>query len=144
MRVSSRLAAAVMAAGLTTAGLAVTSAPAFAQADSDCTARISGPMCYYYRSSYGGARAGITIQTPDLAVWTFSGHSDGNGRNVANNAGSGSNRDKRCTATTWEHVGGPAGGGSSIKLNPYGKSGYQHSTLGALNNNNRSLYWNCA
>ena len=133
------LAAAAMVVGVTASGLAALPGPAFAATSHDCTdADVGGTMCYYYRSNYGGARAGISVEVSDLYTWVFAYNSDGNGKPVANDAGSGRNDSQHCTAVTWEHVGGPAGGGAHLSLAPYGG---KSATLGALNNNNRSLYW---
>ena len=143
MRTTSKLAGAAMVVAVTAAGLAALPSAAFAVSNSNCTdADVGGTMCYYYHSNYVGALAAISVEVDDLYTWTFSGSSggssDGKGKAVANDAGSGRNRDTHCTAVTWEHVGGAAGGGAHLSLARFGG---QSATLGALNNNNRSLAW---
>ena len=138
-----RIASVALTTGLVAAGLLSSPSPALAVSNSNCAPYLlQGPMCYYYHSYYDGARAAIASTVNDLYTWTFA-DGDGAGTYVANNAGSGRNYDDRCTAVTWEHVGGAAGGGASIALKPYLVSGWQSATLGALNNNNRSLAWKC-
>jgi hypothetical protein len=146
MRIRTKVASALSAFGLTAAALAMGGTPAQATASSNCDPVSFGPMCYYFHSGYTGGRAGIVPAVNDLYSWTFSGgtgSNTGNGQAVANNSGSGSNRDRTCTSLTWPHVGGSAGGGNALVLSPYPLSGYQNSTLGALNNDNRSLAWRC-
>jgi hypothetical protein len=140
--------AAIALTVITTIATLTFASPASAalQSNSNCSPYAYGPMCYYYRSGQAGARAGIVNPVDDLYTWMFSGDcgtaSCGSGAPVANAAGSGRNADTVCLATTWEHVGGSAGGGASITLSPYGQAGYQNN-LGALHNNNRSLRWSC-
>lgn len=97
--------------------------------------RPGGPMCYFWASSYGGAQAGFVYNKPDLInphTWRFNQPGlGGSGQQVANNAGSGHNRDSVCTVTIYY---GANYATPSITLGP----GLSHPTLGAVNNNNRS------
>src|SRR5262245_51463797 len=55
-----------------------------------------GAMCYFFRSNYQGAEAGFVPDMPDLlnpTRWLFRSPGAGAGQEVANNAGSGQNRD---------------------------------------------------
>jgi hypothetical protein len=138
------LVAAVLSVG---AGLVVASpANAATQASGNCDPFAGGPMCYYFRSSYGGSRAAINFDVNDLYAYTFSNqpNTDGWQKPVANHAGSGWNRDTGCIAQIWEHVLNPASGrGRLLELNWYGFVGQNNATLGLLNNNNRSQSWRC-
>jgi hypothetical protein len=126
---------ALMGAGL----VAIAASPASATtASGDCSARDYGPMCYYFRSNYGGARAAINGWVGDLYAYEFSNTGAGAFQDVANNAGSGINVDTRCLAQIWEHVNST---GRVKELNYYGYLGDRDSTLDELNNNNRSQSW---
>jgi hypothetical protein len=143
MRTGIRFGRSAAVVGMVGAGLlALTAIPAQATtASSDCSARAYGPMCFYYHSSYTGARAGIVPAVDDLYSYTFSNTGDGAGKAVANDAGSGINDDSACAAQIWSHVNGT---GTVLVLQRYGHVGDRSSTLGALNNNNRSLRWDCS
>lgn len=129
-----------LVAGIFGAGLvAATAGPALATtASSNCTAVAYGPMCYYYRSNYGGARAAINGVVDDLYAYEFSNTGAGAYVDVANHAGSGINVDTRCVARIWEHV---SQTGQVKELNYNGYIGDRDPTLDALNNNNRSQSW---
>ncbi|SCL15218.1 hypothetical protein GA0070624_0654 [Micromonospora rhizosphaerae] len=119
--------------------VALPASPASATtASSNCTPAAYGPMCYYYKSYYGGARAAINGWVNDLYAYEFSNTGTGAYQDVANNAGSGVNADTRCVARIWEHV---AQTGRVKDLNYNGYIGDRDSTLDELNNNNRSQSW---
>jgi hypothetical protein len=122
--------------------IALTATPALATtASGNCTVAAYGPMCFYYHSSYTGARAAINGTVGDLYSYTFSNTGDGSGKAVANDAGSGINVDTKCVARIWEHVNST---GAVLDLNYNGYIGDRDPTLDNLNNNNRSLSWrNC-
>ena len=102
--------------------------------------RPFGAMCYFFRSNYGGAQAGFVPDVPDLLFptrWLFPAPGDGAGQQVANNAGSGHNRDTSCNVTIYFHANYT---GDSITL----IRGTSHPTLGVVNNENRSHdFHNC-
>lgn len=98
--------------------------------------------CLYFRSNYGGAKAGIAPAVPDYAnppVY-FPGPGEGSGTRIWNNAGSGQNHDTVCTVRVWysANYGAPY-----QQLNRYPTSGYASPTLGPVNNDNRSQNWTC-
>lgn len=134
------LATALVAAGITSVNLAI--APA-ASADDvvapDCgNVRPYGPMCYFFRSYYKGAQAGISPQLADLRSptrWLF-GPGDGAGQQVFDNAGSGHNRDSVCTYRIYY---GTNYGSPYLELRP----NTSHPTLGRVNNHNRSQSFFC-
>jgi hypothetical protein len=129
------IAVALLGVGL----VAVTASPASATtASSNCAAVDYGPMCYYFQSNYGGARAAINNWVNDLYAFEFSNTGAGAYQDVANNAGSGINADRRCIARIWEHV---SQTGRVKELNWNGYVGDRDSTLDELNNNNRSQSW---
>lgn len=141
MSVRTRMAAVLGTAAIAGAGVLFAAAPASAATSADCNPRDFGPMCYFFHSNYGGARAGIVSAVDDLYAWTFApGTGSGAGQAVANNSGSGSNRDSHCQSQTWSHVNGT---GNVLTLTRYAVAGYQNPTLGQLNNDNRSLRWLC-
>jgi hypothetical protein len=131
--------ATIGAMALSATGVAVL--PGVAQAttaSSDCTAYAGGPMCYFFRSNYGGARAAINYWVNDLYAYEFSNTGSGAYVDVANHAGSGINEDTTSIARIWEHVNQT---GLVKELNWHGYVGDRDETLDALNNNNRSQSW---
>jgi hypothetical protein len=144
MRMGSRFGRSAAVIGMVGAGVvALTAVPAQAAttASSDCSARAYGPMCFYYHSSYTGARAAIVPAVDDLYSYLFSNTGDGHGKAVANNAGSGINDDRTCAAILYEHVNGT---GRYIVLSRNGHTGDRSTTLGIINNNDRSMRWDCS
>jgi len=104
----------VLAAVLVTVGVGGASlATASVASAADVTApacgsvRPGGPMCYFCQSNYRGAQAGLIPNIPDLLSptrWLFRGPGAGAGTQVANNAGSGHNRDSVCTYRIYARV----------------------------------------
>ncbi|MET8257739.1 hypothetical protein [Micromonospora sp. NPDC005205] len=97
-----------------------------------------GDMCYYFASNYSGAQTGVwDYNVPDLAspAVYFRGGGSGSGQRLWNNAGSGYNADEyNCVAVYFnQNYGTPA-----LYLARYGQSGFSSTTLGVVNNDNRS------
>jgi hypothetical protein len=103
----------------------------------------SGYMCYYYHSSYNGAEEGVAGKDNDFTspgvYFRFAndvtGSTSGEGQGVWNDAGSGANFRTDCKAHIYSAVNET---GSELTLSAYPNSGFDNSSLGALNNNNRS------
>ncbi len=102
----------------------------------------NGDMCYWFRSNWGGAKAGLWQANADLLnpLVLFPGPGSGVGQPIGNHAGSGANYDTGCRPTIWYHA---SYTGSSLTLAKYTQPGWSSATLGVVNNNNRSQSWAC-
>jgi hypothetical protein len=125
------------------AGLAVASPAQATDVNNYCySGTPNGDMCYWYQSSFGGAKAGLWQAVPDLLnpKVLFPGPGTGTGHQIANDAGSGANYDTGCWPTIWYAANYT---GSHLTLAKYGLAGWYSTTLGVVNNNNRSQNWGC-
>jgi len=94
-------------------------------------------MCYWYQSNYGGAQTSVLWGVWDLASppFYFHGGGAGSGTQLWNNAGSGANYDPDYCVGVYYSQGW---GTPALYLAPWGYCCWWSSTLGPVNNNNRS------